>query len=101
MADEAPKVDLNNPIHVSGVAGIKRAIKTGDYTNVANIQQAMSAVDFSNEVTKGDEVVGKEELYVLTDASGVDHEVGDPGAMKVLLGQGMTLKQVKTVDIMG
>ena len=101
LPDTKVKIDTKTAIGASTMGTIIRAQKTGDYENVGNALQLHEAVVVVDENAGGRTIVGREEVVVLKDSTGLEHEVLDPTTVKTLMDSGFTLVRTEHRDIMG
>ena len=91
-------VDVKNPLGAATMATLIRANSTGNFENVGNALALNEAVtangDNSNPV-----VVDTQEVTVLKDADGVEHELTNPRTIGVYIGQGMKIIGTKVREI--
>ena len=95
------KIDTNTAVGASTMGTIIRAQKTGDYENIGNALNLHEVVTTVDNTGGGKTVVGVQEVVILKDSVGVEHEVLDPVTVKTLMDAGLTLVRTEQRDIMG
>ena len=95
------KIDVKNAVGASTMGAIIRAQKTGDYENIGNALNLHEVVTTVDNSGGGKTVVGVQEIVILKDSAGVEHEVLDPVTVKTLIDTGLTLVRTEQRDIMG
>ena len=95
------KIDTNTAVGASTMGTIIRAQKTGDYENIGNALNLHEVVTTVDNSGGGKTVVGVQEIVVLKDSSGLEHEVLDPVTVKTLIDTGFTLVRTEQRDILG
>ena len=91
-------IDVKNPLGAATMATLIRANSTGNFENVGNALALNDAV--TTQGSNSDPViVDTQEVTVLKDTNGVDHEVTNPRTVEVYLGQGMTIIKTKVREV--
>jgi hypothetical protein len=80
------------------MATLIRANSTGNFENVGNALELNASVT-SIDADSNPVVVDTQEVTVLKDTNGVDHEVTNPRTVEVYLGQGMTIIKTKVREV--
>ena len=93
------KIDTKTSIGASTMGTIIRAQKTGDYENIGNALNLHEVVTTVSDSTQT--VVGVQEVVVLKDSAGIEHDIMDPTTVKTLMGTGFTLVRTEHRDITG
>ena len=100
MDSEKVKLNPKSPTQAAATGQIIRDIASGNYENMNNLAVVASTFDVADMSNVGPVVVGREEVTVLQDASGTRHELTNPAMVANYLGQGMTIVETRSVDIM-
>ena len=92
-------VDVKTPLGASTMATLIRANQTGNFENVGNALALNDAVTAHNSDSSNPIVVETQEVTVLQDADGVEHELTNPRTIGVYIGQGMKIVRTKVREI--
>ena len=91
-------VDVKTPLGASTMATLIRANNTGNFENVGNALALNEAVT-ANGADSNPVVVDTQEVTVLKDADGVEHEVTNPRTVEVYIGAGMKIIKTKVREV--
>ena len=91
-------IDVKTPLGASTMATLIRANSTGNFENVGNALELNASVT-SIDADSNPVVVDTQEVTVLKDADGVEHEVTNPRTVEVYLGQGMKIIKTKVREV--
>ncbi len=92
-------IDVKTPLGASTMATLIRANNTGNFENVGNALALNEAVTAHNGSNSDPIVVDTQEVTVLKDTDGVEHEVTNPRTISVYIGQGMKIVGTKVREI--
>ena len=92
-------VDVKTPLGASTMATLIRANNTGNFDNVGNALALNEAVTAQNGANSDPIVVDTQEVTVLKDADGVEHEVTNPRTVEVYIGYGMKIVKTKIREV--
>ena len=92
-------IDVKTPLGASTMATLIRANNTGNFENVGNALALNDAVTAHNSDSSNPVVVETQEVTVLKDADGVEHEVTNPRTVEVYIGHGMKIIATKVREI--
>ena len=87
-------IDVKTPLGASTMATLIRANNTGNFENVGNALELNASVTASGS-NSDPVIVDTQEVTVLKDIDGVEHEVTNPRTVEVYIGYGM--KIIKTM----
>ena len=91
-------IDVKTPLGASTMATLIRANSTGNFENVGNALALNEAVT-ANGSDSTPIVIDTQEVTVLRDADGVEHEVTNPRTVEVYIGSGMKIIATKLREI--
>ena len=91
-------IDVKTPLGASTMATLIRANTTGNFENVGNALALNEAVT-ANGANSDPVVVDTQEVTVLKDTDGVQHEVTNPRTIEVYIGAGMKIIATKTREV--
>ena len=91
-------IDVKTPLGASTMATLIRANNTGNFENVGNALALNEAVT-ANGANSDPVIVDTQEVTVLKDADGVEHELTNPRTVEVYIGQGMKIIGTKVREI--
>ena len=91
-------IDVGTPLGASTMATLIRANNTGNFENVGNALALNEAVT-ANGANSDPVVVDTQEVTVLKDADGVEHELTNPRTIGVYIGQGMKIIRTKVREV--
>ena len=92
-------IDVKTPLGASTMATLIRANQTGNFENVGNALALNDAVTAHNSDSSNPVVVETQEVTVLRDADGVEHEVTNPRTVEVYIGYGMKIIRTTVREI--
>ena len=92
-------IDVKTPLGASTMATLIRANQTGNFENVGNALALNDAVTAHNSDSSNPIVVETQEVTVLKDADGVEHEVTNPRTVEVYIGHGMKIIATKIREV--
>ena len=98
LPDGKNNIDVKTPLGASTMATLIRANNTGNFENVGNALALNEAVT-ANGDNSTPIVVDTQEVTVLKDADGVEHELTNPRTISVYIGQGMKIVGTKVREI--
>ena len=98
LPDGKTNIDVKTPLGASTMATLIRANNTGNFENVGNALELNASVT-ANGTDSNPVVVDTQEVTVLKDADGVEHEVTNPRTISVYIGQGMKIIATKVREI--
>ena len=98
LPDGKSTIDVKTPLGASTMATLIRANNTGNFENVGNALALNEAVT-ANGDNSTPIVVDTQEVTVVQDADGVEHEVTNPRTISVYIGQGMKIVGTKVREI--
>ena len=91
-------IDVKTPLGASTMATLIRANSTGNFENVGNALALNDAV--TTQGSNSDPViVDTQEVTVLKDADGIEHEVTNPRTIEVYIGAGMKIVATKVREV--
>ena len=90
-------IDVKTPLGASTMATLIRANSTGNFENVGNALALNEAVSTQGGIEPV--VVDTQEVTVLKDADGVEHEVTNPRTVEVYIGHGMKVIATKIREV--
>ena len=99
LPDDKVKLDPKSVLGASTIATVIKAQKTGDYENVGNALQLHDACSVMDESVTGPTIIGREEVTVLRDADGVEHELTNPKTIEVYCANGCKIIATKVVEL--
>ena len=99
LPDGKTNIDVKTPLGASTMATLIRANSTGNFENVGNALALNEAVTAQNGANSDPIVVDTQEVTVLKDADGVEHEVTNPRTVEVYIGSGMKIIATKLREI--
>ena len=99
LPDGKSNIDVKTALGASTMATLIRANNTGNFENVGNALALNDAVTAHNGDNSNPIVVDTQEVTVLTDKDGVEHEVTNPRTISVYIGQGMKIIATKVREI--
>ena len=98
LPDGKTNIDVKTPLGASTMATLIRANSTGNFENVGNALELNASVT-SIDADSNPVVVDTQEVTVLKDADGVEHEVTNPRTVEVYIGHGMKIVATKVREI--
>ena len=98
LPDGKTNIDVKTPLGASTMATLIRANSTGNFENVGNALTLNEAVT-ANGANSEPIVVDTQEVTVLKDADGVEHELTNPRTIGVYIGQGMKIIRTKVREV--
>ena len=98
LPDGKTNIDVKTPLGASTMATLIRANNTGNFENVGNALALNEAVT-ANGANSDPIVVDTQEVTVLADKDGVEHELTNPRTISVYIGQGMKIVKTKVREI--
>ena len=98
LPDGKTNIDVKTPLGASTMATLIRANSTGNFENVGNALALNEAVT-ANGADSNPVVVDTQEVTVLKDADGVEHEVTNPRTVEVYIGYGMKIVRTTMREI--
>ena len=98
LPDGKTNIDVKTPLGASTMATLIRANSTGNFENVGNALASNEAVT-ANGADSTPIVIDTQEVTVLRDADGVEHEVTNPRTVEVYIGSGMKIIATKLREI--
>ena len=98
LPDGTSNIDVKNPLGAATMATLISANSTGNFENVGNALALNEAVT-ANGADSNPVVVDTQEVTVLKDADGVEHEVTNPRTVEVYIGNGMKIVATKVREI--
>tara|TARA_Y100000593_G_scaffold93038_1_gene186490 strand:+ start:946 stop:1305 length:360 start_codon:yes stop_codon:yes gene_type:complete len=98
--ENAPTLNPKDPIQAAVMGSTIRAVHSGDFEKVANLQQVGRAFAVAGTEEQAKVVVGRETITTLT-KNGKEVETNDANTLKIWLDQGFEVVESKTVDILG
>ena len=98
LPDGKTNIDVKTPLGASTMATLIRANSTGNFENVGNALALNEAVT-ANGSDSTPIVIDTQEVTVLRDADGVEHEVTNPRTVEVYIGSGMKIIATKLREI--
>jgi hypothetical protein len=98
LPDGKTNIDVKTPLGASTMATLIRANSTGNFENVGNALALNEAVTASG-ANSDPVVVDTQEVTVLKDADGVEHEVTNPRTVEVYIGYGMKIVRTTMREI--
>ena len=99
LPDDKVKLDPKSVLGASTIATVIKAQKTGDYENVGNALQIHDACSVMDSNVTGPTIIGREEVTVLRDADGVEHELTNPKTIEVYCANGCKIIATKVVEL--
>ena len=91
-------IDVKTPLGASTMATLIRANSTGNFENVGNALALNEAVT-ANGADSNPVVVDTQEVTVLKDTDGLEHEVTNPRTVEVYIGYGMKIIKTSVREI--
>ena len=91
-------VDVKTPLGAATMAALIRGLSTGNFENVGNALALNEAVT-ANGANSDPIVVDTQEVTVLKDADGIEHELTNPRTIGVYIGQGMKIVGTKVREV--
>ena len=91
-------VDVKTPLGASTMATLIRANNTGNFENVGNALELNASVTASGS-NSDPVIVDTQEVTVLKDTDGVEHEVTNPRTVEVYIGAGMKIIKTKVREV--
>ena len=98
LPDGKTNIDVKTPLGASTMATLISANSTGNFENVGNALALNEAVT-ANGANSDPIIVDTQEVTVLKDADGVEHELTNPRTIGVYIGQGMKIVGTKVREI--
>ena len=98
LPDGKTNIDVKTPLGASTMATLIRANNTGNFDNVGNALALNEAVT-ANGANSDPVIVDTQEVTVLKDADGVEHEVTNPRTVEVYIGYGMKIIATEVREI--
>ena len=98
LPDGKSNIDVKTALGASTMATLIRANNTGNFENVGNALTLNEAVTASGS-NSDPIVVETQEVTVLKDADGVEHELTNPRTIGVYIGQDMKIIATKVREV--